>query len=435
MELNAFTIRHLRGFFRMGLRKVRRRLFEEKPSVAPRSDDFIDVRDLIARSTIEELNTKAEEYFSSLTSWDDHLAKPFANPADAPAILINFATAIQGLDLYPGATILDFGAGSGWTSRFLSQLGCEVILLDVSRTALEMARELYKRQPVIGTRPEPRFLLFDGRSINLPDQAVDRILCFDAFHHSTDPDAILAEFARVLRPGGVAAFAEPGPGHSKTEQSQFEMRTHGVIENDVDIHAIWKTAQKVGFRDLKLSAYHVVPQQMPLATFEELTAGGTAFVEWAETTRSYFGSVMNFSMRKSGVETMDSRRAAGLSAEITIRMPERADAGVPLSVEAEVRNSSHSRWLPSGQIPGGVSLGCHLSERNGRVLSHDWHWEALSDPPRAIEPGEGVSLHFNLPPLDAGSYTLTFDCVADRVTWFNQVGSSSVKRVIEVRAE
>ena len=63
------------------------------------------------------------------------------------------AVLMQGLQLTAGATVLDFGAGTGWFARFLTQLGCRVVLLDVSQTALAKARELYERLPIIGDRP------------------------------------------------------------------------------------------------------------------------------------------------------------------------------------------------------------------------------------------------------------------------------------------
>ncbi|MBV8545427.1 MAG: class I SAM-dependent methyltransferase, partial [Acidobacteria bacterium] len=69
----------------------------EPVSMEPVSDAMIDVRELIARTSIDELNRTAEEYFSSLTEWDHHLAKPFAKPDEAPPILIGVATLLQGL--------------------------------------------------------------------------------------------------------------------------------------------------------------------------------------------------------------------------------------------------------------------------------------------------------------------------------------------------
>src|SRR5262245_17603055 len=94
-------------------------------------ENQIDVKDLIASTSIEELNAAAEQYFASLTNWDYHLAKPFSGVDDAPWLLTHFTVVLQALKLKPGLTVLEFGAGTGWASRFLTQLGCRVILLDV----------------------------------------------------------------------------------------------------------------------------------------------------------------------------------------------------------------------------------------------------------------------------------------------------------------
>lgn len=418
MEFNALTLRHPRVLLRAAKRKVGRILRGERtpppPPPAPPPADQIDVRDLIACSSLEELNRKAEEYFSTLESWDHHLAKPFSTIADAPQLLINFATVLQGLNLAPGLRVLDFGAGTGWTARWLTQLGCQVVLLDVSATALEIARELYRRQPVIGDRPVPEFLHYDGRRIALPDASVDRILCFDAFHHSTDPEATIREFARILKPGGIAAFAEPGPEHSKSERSQFEMRNYGVIENDVDIHQIWRTAQQAGFDRIHLAAFNVPPFHVSLEQHGELLAGGETYLRWAQHTREFMRNVRNFFLRRVGEEDLDSRRTEGLGSTIEISLGTSHPApGEAIAVRASVMNSGTSRWLPSSVIPGGVSLGCHLLDADGRTRQWDFHWEPLTDPPRQLAPGETVSLTFSLPPLPEGAALLEFDCVAD----------------------
>ncbi len=432
MDLNTLTLRHPRTLLRLARKKLVRMIRGEvPPATAPEPaappPGWVDVRELIARSSLGELNRKAEEYFSSLASWDYHLAKPFSTTGDAPGLLINFATMIQGLKLAPGLRLLDFGAGTGWTSRYLTQLGCEVILLDVSPTALDIARDLFRRQPVIGTQPQPIFLLFDGTRIDLPDASVDRILCFDAFHHATDPGAMLAEFARILRPGGIAAFAEPGPEHSKTEQSQHEMRTYGVVENDVDIHAIWSRAQEVGFETIHLAAYHVPPYHVTLEQYDDLLAGGETYLRWAELTRAFLGNVRNFFLKRVGEEALDSRRTEGLAAEIGVTLPaDSLQSGAPIAVRARVANTGSSLWLPSGTIPGGVSLGSHLSSATGAMLRYDYHWQDLTAPARPLPPGGSVELAFYLPPLDPGAYRIEFDCVSDRVCWFKQLGGTTV---------
>jgi len=390
-------------------------------SVCP-GDGFIDVRRMIGETSIDDLNRTAEEYFASLTDWEHHLAKPFNKAEDAPAMLINVATILQGLSLVPGQTILEFGAGSGWLSRFFTQLGCKSILLDVSPTALKIARELYARMPVVGDRPAPEFLVYDGRRIELGDASVDRIVCFDAFHHSPNPDDVLREFARVLAPGGIAAFAEPGPHHSKTAQSQYEMRNYGVVENDVDIHALWKTAQSAGFSDLKLAAFNVPPFHLSLDEFDELLAAGPAYARWAEATRAFLQNSRTFFLRKGGEEAIDSRRADALRCAIEARV------NFP-NVHAKVRNTGRGTWLPSSESFGGVSLGCHLYDASGKLLNLDYHWQWL---PRALAPGEEVEFDFTLPALEPATHTIEFDCVANKVAWFAQVSSTPVRVTIAV---
>src|SRR5262249_25007193 len=87
----------------------------------------IDVGERIARSSIDELNAAAEQYFASLNNWEHHLSKPFSQPEQTPRLLMSAATMLQGLGLVPGMTVLEFGAGTGWLARFLTQLGCRVV--------------------------------------------------------------------------------------------------------------------------------------------------------------------------------------------------------------------------------------------------------------------------------------------------------------------
>lgn len=382
-------------------------------------DDFIDVRTLIASTSPGDLNRMAEEYFSSLENWEHHLAKPFARAEETPQLLISLGTVLQGLQLTPGMTVLEFGAGTGWLSRFLTQLGCQAILLDVAPTALEIARDVYRRQPPIGERPEPRFLHFDGLRIDLPDASVDRILCFDSFHHAPDPDAVLREFGRVLKPRGIAAFAEPGPRHSTTPQSQYEMRTYGVVEADIDIHAIWDAAKRLGFVDLKLAAFNVPPFHVPLHEYDDLLASGETFGRWAEATRSFLHDARTFFLTKAGSEEPDSRRAEGLRAVIEASLGE-VRAGQPIEAHITVRNAGKAKWLDSHEPYGGVAFGAHLHDGEGHLLDLDWFRVPL---PRPLAAGEDATLDITLPALQPGRYILELDCVSERVAWFAQVGS------------
>src|SRR2546421_2258584 len=80
---------------------------------------YIDVREFKKTLTVEELCRTSERYFAATTDWTYWLAKPLAQVEDAPDLLSGFAQVLNGLRLLPGMTELDFGAGSGWASRWL----------------------------------------------------------------------------------------------------------------------------------------------------------------------------------------------------------------------------------------------------------------------------------------------------------------------------
>ena len=394
----------------------------------------LDVQALIDRTPIEALNQSAEEYFSSLTNWDDHLAKPFSTVADAPRLLVNLSTLLHGLRLRAGTTVLEFGAGTGWLSRQITQLGCRAILLDVSPTSLTIAQELYRRQPVAGRRPTPEFLVFDGRHIDLPDASVERIVSFDAFHHVPNPEDVLREFGRVLKPGGIAAFAEPGARHSRSPMSQFEMHTYGVVENDIDVHRLWWAAQGYGFADLKIAIFNGPPFYVSLAEYEDFLAAGPTSERWLTATRVFQRDVRNFFLFKAGSEALDSRAMDGLAATIDATVaPRGLVQGATVALDVTVTNVGQASWLPAGAEYGGVQVGAHLYAASGRMLNFDFHTEPLTDAPRAVEPGETVRRRMTLPALSAGQYEIEVDCVSSHVAWFAQAGSKTAKVRIEIR--
>lgn len=390
----------------------------------------IDVQHLIASTSIPVLNAAAEEYFASLPNWDHHLAKPFSSSDEAPWLLTHLTVLLQMLRLKPGLRVLEFGAGTGWLSRFLTQLGCSVVLLDVSPTALRIARRLYERMPVVGDQPSPEFLAFDGVRIDLPDASVDRIVCFHAFHHVPHPADAIAEFARILKPGGLAAFAEPGPTHSRAAQSQFEMRTYAVVENDVDVHELWRAARERGFSDLRLMVFHGLPFEVTLDRFEDFLRGGETCADWVAEARVFLRNVRDFVLVKEGTERDDSRSVRGLACEIHARVDGPARDREPIRISVRATNTGSAVWLPRSAGVGGVSIGIHVFGAAGALVLN----EVLETPLAAgeVPPGEHAAVSINVPPLSRGRYAIEIDCVADRVGWFGQLGSRPARVAIEV---
>ncbi len=48
----------------------------------------------------------------------------------------------------------------------------------------------------------------DCATLNVPDASVDLLFCHQTFHHLVEQEKALAEFYRVLKPGGYLLFAE-----------------------------------------------------------------------------------------------------------------------------------------------------------------------------------------------------------------------------------
>ncbi|MDQ5845889.1 MAG: class I SAM-dependent methyltransferase [Acidobacteriota bacterium] len=416
---------------------------------------LVKVRQLIEELGVDGACRTAEEYFAQLEP--SILAKPFNNINETPELLSCFAQLLQGLKLFPGLVVLDFGSGSCWTSRFLTQLGLKVIALDVSATALKVGRELYDRQPLFGDQPEPAFLHFDGRRIEIPDRSVDRIFCFDALHHTPNPGEVLAELGRVLKPGGIAGFSEPGPEHSKLQQSQAEMRMYRTVENDIHIEEIYRLAQSSGFTNMKLAVFNPALFLLQPEEFQERLVEGQKLDEYLEETRAYQQDHRVFFLYKGESSTPDdSRQQSGLLAELDVKLQStRIAVSDRIACNVVVKNTGTSVWLPTTGIedpadyplpildehenllkqnlrPGAVHLGMHLFDRQGQLIERDFSRHLLTQDARRIQPGETLSFTATLKSPPKGSYCLEFDLVSEWVCWFEANGSKTVRVNLDV---
>lgn len=384
--------------------------------------DLIDVDRFILEHSVEEFCEAAESYFSRITDWDQILAKPFSSIQDSQHTLVEFSHLIHGLQLYPEMTVLDFGAGPGWASRILNQMGLEVISLDVSQTALNMAEELSRLWPVLGKQPSHTFLHFDGRKIDLPDERVDRIFCFDAFHHVPNQLEVLQEMSRVLKRGGIAGFSEPGPNQSKDPVSQMEMRKYKVLENDIVIEKIWEHAKTAGFTEIKLALWNVPPPLLPMESFLNFPEHRDLKQEYIDHAFIRSRHFNIFFLQKGEAESLnDSRNAEGLTCllePVAKKLELSFGGGSTIGIELSVENTSDKEWLPSGTGRGSVNIGASLSRLGeSEQFIQDFRFQLSL---QKIMPGESLFADIQLPPLDRGKFKLEVDLVSEHVCWFQR---------------
>lgn len=111
---------------------------------------------------------------------------------------------LLGRPLRPGEVVLDPGCGTGWQAAGLRRAvpGISVVGVDLSAGMLSKARQA-------GAAP---LLQADAARLPLGAATVDVVVTRGVLHHLPEVVAALAEWRRVLRPGGaVVIVSEPTP--------------------------------------------------------------------------------------------------------------------------------------------------------------------------------------------------------------------------------
>jgi len=111
----------------------------------------------------------------------------------------------DGLDLAGGETIVSVGCGPGFEPAELADaLGPagRVLGIDASPAMLALARERCADREGVGLARG------DATGLPLPTDAADALTAVQLLEYVPDPAVALAEFARVLRPGGRAVVLD-----------------------------------------------------------------------------------------------------------------------------------------------------------------------------------------------------------------------------------
>jgi demethylmenaquinone methyltransferase/2-methoxy-6-polyprenyl-1,4-benzoquinol methylase len=103
---------------------------------------------------------------------------------------------VRALGLPPGSRVVDVGCGTGDLSRMLAHRGLRALGVDLSLGMLRAAPS------------GPVLVQADALRLPVADGAVDGVTSGFALRNVADLDALLAELARVVRPGGRIALLE-----------------------------------------------------------------------------------------------------------------------------------------------------------------------------------------------------------------------------------
>jgi arsenite methyltransferase len=161
-------------------------------------------------------------------------------------------------ELHAGETVLDLGSGAGADVLISARRvapGGTAIGLDMTDEMLELARTNAEAAGV----DNARFVKGYIEDIPLDDDSVDVVISNCVINLSGDKRRVLAEVARVLRPGGRFAvsdvIADPDMDDAtRTDMQQWTGCVAGALTRDEFEQALWET----GLTDVEIHQTHRV---------------------------------------------------------------------------------------------------------------------------------------------------------------------------------
>lgn len=160
--------------------------------------------------------------------------------------------AIGGLLPPGGDRIVEVGAGYGRLADEYRGYR-EIVLFDASEAHVAAAREQFAGDSQVKVEQG------DAYALPFEDGSFDAVVCVRVVHHLEHPEAVFAEFARILRPGGVLVLEFANKRHLKAvlkyalrrqSWSPFTTEPHEYLPLHFDRHPleVRRLLRRTGFR-------------------------------------------------------------------------------------------------------------------------------------------------------------------------------------------
>lgn len=98
--------------------------------------------------------------------------------------------------------VADIACGTGYGAAHLGRCGRSVVGIDIDGPAVEYATRTHGTEAV-------RFVAAPADATGLPDNSVDMVMSFETLEHVLDDRSTVAEFCRLLVPGGLLICSVP----------------------------------------------------------------------------------------------------------------------------------------------------------------------------------------------------------------------------------
>jgi arsenite methyltransferase len=185
-----------------------------------------------------------------------HEAEGAPDSAVAASLGCGVPTAVA--DLHPGEVVLDLGSGAGADVLISARRvapGGRAIGLDMTVEMLELAR----RNAADAGVDNVEFVQGYLEEIPLPDDSVDVVISNCVLNLAADKNVVLAEAARVLRPGGRLAISDVIADEGMDEATKADMTEWtGCIAGALTQSEFAGALTDAGFTDIEIRPTHRV---------------------------------------------------------------------------------------------------------------------------------------------------------------------------------
>ena len=140
------------------------------------------------------------------------------------------------------STVLDVGCGTGYCTRALSKRypRAKIIGADLAPAMVNAAESQQ------GWRRRARYLVGDAEALPVASNSIDLVFSNLAIQWC-EPDKAFAEFARVLRPGGVLMFTTFGPDTLKELRAAWQQVNDAPhVHEFIDMHDLGDALMRAG---------------------------------------------------------------------------------------------------------------------------------------------------------------------------------------------
>lgn len=112
---------------------------------------------------------------------------------------LDYLPAVVNFNAYTGKRVLEIGCGVGLDLARFASGGAAVTGVDLAQKSIQLARELFRQRGLEG-----RLEVMDGTKLDFADASFDLVYAHGVLQYAEEPETIVAEMRRVLKPGGEA---------------------------------------------------------------------------------------------------------------------------------------------------------------------------------------------------------------------------------------